>query len=119
MEVRPVAGECPLVEVRVLRKESINEQTANKQQSTNGWSRIRRISQRKENMSTNATMSEPRNLRREHKVVSQEEWTEARKGLLSKEKELTRLRDRLAAERRALPWMKIAKDYFFDTPKGE
>jgi predicted dithiol-disulfide oxidoreductase (DUF899 family) len=64
-------------------------------------------------------MSEPRNLRREHKVVSQEEWTEARKGLLSKEKELTRLRDRLAVERRALPWMKIAKDYFFDTPKGK
>ena len=70
-------------------------------------------------MSTNATMSEPRDLRREHQVVSPEEWTEARQGLLSKEKELTRLRDRLAVERRALPWMKIAKNYFFDTPKGK
>jgi predicted dithiol-disulfide oxidoreductase (DUF899 family) len=64
-------------------------------------------------------MSEPRDLRQEHQIVSQEEWTEARQGLLSKEKELTRLRDRLAVERRALPWMKIAKDYFFDTPKGK
>ena len=70
-------------------------------------------------MSTNATTSEPRNLRREHKIVSQEEWTKARKELLGKEKELTQLRDRLAVERRALPWVKIEKDYFFDTPEGK
>src|SRR5690348_9489945 len=70
-------------------------------------------------MSTNATMSEPGNLRQEHQVVSLDEWTEARKELLSKEKELTRLRDRLAVERRALPWVKIEKDYFFDTPEGK
>src|SRR3979411_2779749 len=70
-------------------------------------------------MSTNVTMSEPRNLRREHEVVPQEEWIAARKELLSKEKELTRLRDRLAVERRALPWVKIEKDYFFDTPEGK
>jgi predicted dithiol-disulfide oxidoreductase (DUF899 family) len=53
-----------------------------------------------------------------HKIVSREEWTAARKELLRKEKELTRLRDQLAAERRALPWVKIEKDYVFDAPKG-
>src|ERR1700751_1262184 len=58
-------------------------------------------------------------LLRDHKVVSREEWTEARKELLSKEKELTRLRDHLAVERRALPWVKIEKNYFFDTPEGK
>jgi predicted dithiol-disulfide oxidoreductase (DUF899 family) len=52
-------------------------------------------------------------------IVSREEWTAARKELLRKEKELTRLRDQLAAERRALPWVKIEKDYVFDAPKGK
>src|ERR1700731_2203039 len=70
-------------------------------------------------MSTNVTMSEPRNLRREHEVVPQEEWIAARKELLGKEKELTQLRDRLAVERRAVPWVKIEKDCFFDTPEGK
>ncbi len=41
-----------------------------------------------------------------HKVVSRDEWIAARKELLIKEKEQTRLRDQLAAERRALPWVK-------------
>lgn len=63
-------------------------------------------------------MSEPKNLLREHKVVSREEWTAARKKLLEKEKELTRLRDQLSAERRKLPWVKIGKNYVFDTPAG-
>jgi predicted dithiol-disulfide oxidoreductase (DUF899 family) len=54
-----------------------------------------------------------------HKVVSREEWNAARKELLIKEKELTRLRDRLAAERRALPWVRIEKEYVFDAPEGK
>jgi len=62
-------------------------------------------------MSTTAT--------RQHKVVSQEEWHTARKVLLQKEKEFTRERDALAAERRALPWIKVEKDYVFDAPDGK
>ena len=54
-----------------------------------------------------------------HKVVSQEEWIAARKELLSREKQLTRMRDQLAAERRALPWVKIEKEYVFDAPEGK
>ena len=54
-----------------------------------------------------------------HQIVSREEWTATRKALLRKEKELTRLRDQLAAERRALPRVKIEKDYVFDAPKGK
>jgi predicted dithiol-disulfide oxidoreductase (DUF899 family) len=70
-------------------------------------------------MSTNATMSESRNLRREHKVVSQEEWISARKELLIKEKELTRLRDQLSRQRRKLPWVQLERDYIFDSPAGK
>ena len=54
-----------------------------------------------------------------HNVVSHEEWIEARRRHLAREKELTRLRDRLAEERRALPWEKVAKPYVFDGPRGE
>src|SRR5258708_30069727 len=57
--------------------------------------------------------------RQNHKVVSQAEWLEARKGLLTKEKEFTRLRDRLSQERRELPWVKVEKEYAFDGPKGK
>jgi predicted dithiol-disulfide oxidoreductase (DUF899 family) len=39
-----------------------------------------------------------------HKVVSREQWLEARRDLLAKEKEITRLRDALTTERRSLPW---------------
>ncbi len=49
-------------------------------------------------------------------VVSRAEWLAARKQHLSKEKEFTRLRDRLSAERRALPWVKIDKPYLFEGP---
>ena len=55
----------------------------------------------------------------DHEVVSREEWLIARRDLLKREKELTRLRDQLAAERRALPWVKIDKEYVFDAPEGE
>ena len=54
-----------------------------------------------------------------NKIVSAEEWLVARKALLAKEKELTRLRDRLSTERRALPWVKIEKSYLFDGPRGK
>ena len=54
-----------------------------------------------------------------HKIVSREEWTEARKAFLAKEKEFTRARDRLSAERRTLPWVKVDKAYVFDTPEGK
>lgn len=52
------------------------------------------------------------------KVVSREDWFEAHKAHLAREKELTRLRERIAAERRELPWMKIRKDYVFETEQG-
>ena len=53
-----------------------------------------------------------------HKVVSSEKWLAARKKLLVKEKALTRLADKLAKERRALPWEAVAKDYVFEGPSG-
>ena len=53
-----------------------------------------------------------------HPVVSREEWLTARRALLAKEKEATRLRDRLNAERQALPWVKVEKNYMFTTPHG-
>jgi predicted dithiol-disulfide oxidoreductase (DUF899 family) len=66
-----------------------------------------------------STMSAPQNLKREHKIVSEEEWIAARKELLKKEKEATRLLDQLSVERRQLPWVKIDKNYVFDTPNGK
>ena len=53
-----------------------------------------------------------------HPVVPKERWIAERKTLLAREKELTRLRDQVARERRALPWVRIAKDYVFDAPEG-
>jgi predicted dithiol-disulfide oxidoreductase (DUF899 family) len=54
----------------------------------------------------------------QHRIVSQDEWLTARKQLLVREKEFTRLRDQLAGERRALPWVKVEKPYVFDGPEG-
>ena len=54
-----------------------------------------------------------------HPVVSREEWLVARKALLLREKEATHLRDKINAERLALPWVKVDKPYVFDTPSGE
>jgi len=54
-----------------------------------------------------------------HRIVAETEWIDARCALLAKEKELTRLRDQLAQERRALPWVKIEKHNVFDGPEGE
>lgn len=55
----------------------------------------------------------------DHSVVSREKWLAARKELLKKEKELYRSRDRLSAQRRELPWVKVDKEYVFDTPEGK
>jgi predicted dithiol-disulfide oxidoreductase (DUF899 family) len=52
-----------------------------------------------------------------HKIVSQEEWVRARKEFLVKEKEFTRLRDQLNQQRRNLPWVKVDKEYSFDSPQ--
>jgi predicted dithiol-disulfide oxidoreductase (DUF899 family) len=53
------------------------------------------------------------------KVVSPAEWLAARKELLKKEKEFTRLRDELSQQRRDMPWEKVEKPYVFDGPNGK
>lgn len=55
----------------------------------------------------------------EHRVVSQQDWVEARRLLLAKEKAFTHARDALSAERRELPWVKVEKSYVFDGPHGK
>src|SRR5438477_2586634 len=52
------------------------------------------------------------------KVVSQDDWTAARKRLLAKEKEFSRQRDALSAERRKLPMVAVEKEYMFEGPEG-
>ena len=54
-----------------------------------------------------------------NRIVTRDEWLAARKVHLAKEKELTRLRDQLNAERRELPWVKVEKAYVFDSPQGK
>jgi predicted dithiol-disulfide oxidoreductase (DUF899 family) len=54
-----------------------------------------------------------------HAVVSKDQWLEARKTLLLKEKEFTRQRDELSRQRRELPWEKVEKSYVFSGPNGE
>src|SRR5882757_5234860 len=54
-----------------------------------------------------------------HSIVSREAWIAARKAHLAREKELTQARERLNEERRALPWVKVDKDYVFDGPGGK
>src|SRR3954454_16770377 len=69
-------------------------------------------------MSTNITKSEPGNQLGERKVVSREEWLAARLELLEAEKELTRQSDALARWRKDLPWVRIDKEYRFETDEG-
>ena len=54
----------------------------------------------------------------QHKVVSQNEWLTARKALLAKEKEFSHARDNLSEARRALPWVKVEKNYVFEGSNG-
>jgi len=54
-----------------------------------------------------------------HAIVSREEWIAARKAHLAHEKEYTQARERLAQERRALPWVKVDKEYVFEGPDGK
>jgi len=51
-------------------------------------------------------------------IVSSQEWQAARQGLLVKEKELTRARDSLAAQRRRMPWLHVERQYEFEGPGG-
>src|SRR6187402_2959477 len=53
-----------------------------------------------------------------HPVVSRDQWLAQRQALLAREREFTHRRDQLAAERRALPWVRVDKNYVFDTPEG-
>jgi predicted dithiol-disulfide oxidoreductase (DUF899 family) len=53
-----------------------------------------------------------------HQIVSREQWIAARKDLLAAEKELTRRSDELARRRQELPWVRIDKQYRFDTDDG-
>jgi predicted dithiol-disulfide oxidoreductase (DUF899 family) len=53
------------------------------------------------------------------KIVSHDEWIEARMQHLKQEKELTRLRDQLSAQRRELPWVRVDKEYVFEGPNGK
>ncbi len=55
----------------------------------------------------------------DHPVVSREQWLAARQAHLKNEKALTRMSDMVAAERRALPWVKVEKDYVFEGPDGQ
>src|SRR2546427_595445 len=54
-----------------------------------------------------------------HQAVSRQDWLSARTALLEKEKALTKLRDALSEQRRALPWVRIEKDYVFDGRAGK
>lgn len=55
----------------------------------------------------------------DRRIVSEAEWLAARKDLLAKEKEFTRQRDALSAERRKMPWVRVEKEYIFDAPGGK
>lgn len=52
-------------------------------------------------------------------VATREEWRQARRKLLAREREVTHLRDAVNAERRRLPMVKVAKDYVFEGPSGD
>jgi predicted dithiol-disulfide oxidoreductase (DUF899 family) len=55
----------------------------------------------------------------DHRTGTREEWLAARLELLEAEKELTRRSDVLAQQRQALPWVRIEKEYVFDTDQGK
>lgn len=53
-----------------------------------------------------------------HAIVYPAQWLQQRHALLAREKKLMRLHDQVARERRALPWVRVEKNYVFDTPSG-
>jgi predicted dithiol-disulfide oxidoreductase (DUF899 family) len=55
----------------------------------------------------------------DHQIVSRDEWVDARRRFLAKEKDFQRLRDELSRERRALPWERVAKHYVFEGSAGK
>lgn len=65
------------------------------------------------------TVAETQTTMKNHKVVSHQEWIEARKALLEKEKQVTHLIEQLSAARRDLPWVKVEKHYEFEGPDGK
>lgn len=72
-------------------------------------------------MNTMETEKKTKTSARAHhpRVVSEAEWLVARKDLLTREKEFTRVRDRISRHRRELPWVKVEKAYTFDGPNGK
>ena len=76
---------------------------------------LRQPRSRSTGMNTTSAASHPANL----PSFRAERWLAERKALLAREKELTRLRDEIARERRALPWERVDKDYVFDTLEGQ
>jgi predicted dithiol-disulfide oxidoreductase (DUF899 family) len=70
-------------------------------------------------MHLRALGADPEQIMTNHKVLSHNEWIDARKVLLAKEKEFTRLRDELTRQRQDLPWETIEKDYVFEGPEGK
>jgi len=54
-----------------------------------------------------------------HTIVTRDEWLEARRAHLAREREFTRRRDQLSAERRAMPWVKVDKPYVFERAEGK
>jgi predicted dithiol-disulfide oxidoreductase (DUF899 family) len=70
-------------------------------------------------METTTLTLEKKNRISEHSIALREKWLPLRMELLRKEKELTQLRDRLNAERRELPWVRVEKNYVFDAPGGK
>ena len=64
----------------------------------------------------NTATAEPSTMN--HPVVSRDQWVAERKKLLAREKDLTRLRDQIARERRTLPWVRVEKNYVFDALEG-
>jgi len=67
---------------------------------------------------THTTRSSAADATLNHPVVPRDQWTTARQALLARERELTHLSDRIARERRALPWVQVDKRYVFDTLDG-
>src|SRR5579863_490567 len=88
--------------------------------STGGISAVRKI--RTMNKEIAMTQNEKPDSKKKIKtptIVSAPEWEAARQQLLVKEKELTRARDAMAAQRRRMPWMAVEKQYTFDGPQGK